>query len=109
MRTAISAAASGLLRALLSRAAVPRDRILLTEIRSTEWQSLTFIGERHQIELRIPGPEARETSVRIIGGLDQAEFNIPGQIVADVALIGEPRTNDDGSLTVKVEALTIAQ
>lgn len=109
MRIAISAAASGLLRALLARAAVPRDRILLTEIRSTEWQSLTFIGERHQIELRIPGPEARKTAARIIGGLDQVEFNIPGQIVADVALIGEPRTNDDGSLTLKVEALTIVQ
>jgi len=57
MRTiAMSAAAAGLLRALLARAAVERDRILLTELRSTDWQSLTFIGERHRIQLRVSGP-----------------------------------------------------
>jgi hypothetical protein len=51
----ISPSASALLRALLDRAGVPRDRILLTEVHSTDWQSLTFVGEHHRIVLRIPG------------------------------------------------------
>ena len=109
MKIAMSAATSGLLRALLARAAIPRDRILLTELRSTDWQSLTFIGERHEIELRIPGPDARVVESRITSGLDHAEFEIPGQIVADVALIEVPLAQDDGSLMLKIEALTIVQ
>ena len=60
MKLALSAAAAGLLRALLARAGIDRDRILLTEFRSTDWQSLTFIGERHEMELRIPGPDAAD-------------------------------------------------
>ncbi len=47
-RLMMSCAAAGLLRALIGRACVNRDRFLLTEYRSVDWQSLTFIGERHQ-------------------------------------------------------------
>ena len=57
MRSALSVAAAGLLRSLLARAGVERDRILLTDFRSTDWQSLTFVGERHEIRLRLPGPD----------------------------------------------------
>jgi hypothetical protein len=49
LKIAMSPTASALLRALLERAGAPRDRILLTSVRSTDWQSLTFIGERHEI------------------------------------------------------------
>jgi hypothetical protein len=42
MRLAISPAAAALLRALIARACADRDRILLTEVHSTDWQSLTF-------------------------------------------------------------------
>jgi hypothetical protein len=35
-RIAMSAAAAGLLRALIARAGIPRDRILLTDARSTD-------------------------------------------------------------------------
>jgi hypothetical protein len=57
-KIAMSGAAAGLLRGLLARAGSDRDRILLTVLRSTDWQSLTFIGERHQLHLRVPGPGA---------------------------------------------------
>lgn len=53
MKLALSAAAAGLLRALLARAGVSRDRILLTEFRSVDWNSLTFSGERHEIDFRV--------------------------------------------------------
>lgn len=54
-RLPMSIAGAALLRALLARALVDRDRILLTDYRSTDWQSLTFIGERHEMRFRIPG------------------------------------------------------
>lgn len=109
MKLALSPAAASLLRALLARGGIDRDRILLTEFRSIDWQSLTFIGERHQMLLRVPGPDADDLVARLIVGLADAEFSISGQIVADIGLEQPPTRNSDGSITVMVEALTIAE
>ena len=109
MKLAMSPAAAGLLRALLNRAGVDRDRILLTDFRSTDWQSLTFSGERHEIALRIPGPGADAIADVLANGLADAEFAIPGQIVADIALDGEPVRHFDGAITLKIEALTVEE
>ena len=109
MKLALSPAAAGLLRALVARAGINRDRILLTDFRSTDWQSLTFVGERHEMELRIPPPDATLLAGRISGGLADAEFAIPGQIVADIGLDRPPAHNPDGSITLHIEALTIAE
>lgn len=108
-RIAMSPAAAGLLRALTARAAVPRDRILLTDVRSTDWQSLTLIGERHRMELRLTGPEASAAAERICGGLEDAEFDIPRQIVADIGVAGEPGRAGDGSVCITIEALTVEE
>jgi hypothetical protein len=107
-RIAMSAAASGLLRALIARAGVPRDRILLTNVQSIDWQSLTFIGERHQFHLRVPGPGSSSVIERICSGLEEAEFTISGQIVADIAVLGVPMREADGSTNITIEALTVA-
>ena len=109
MRIPMSDAAAGLLRALVARAAVPRDRILLTDFRSTDWQSLTLIGERHHIGLRIPEPDADAIAQQLIGGIEDAEFAIPGHLVADITLAHPVERNGDGSISVEFEALTIAE
>lgn len=109
MKLPMSPAAAGLLRALLGRAGIDRDRILLTDFRSTDWQSLTFVGERHELELRIPGPSAQELAERLICGLADAEFSVPGHIVADISVAGERRSNSDGSISLQIEALTIVE
>lgn len=108
-RLAMSAAASALLRALIGRAGVPRDRILLTEVQSTDWQSLTFVGERHNFELRVPGPDSLSIVERMCSGIEDAEFSIPGQIVADIAILGQPVRGRDGSTSVVIEALTVGE
>jgi len=109
MRPALSSAAAGLLRALLGRAGIDRDRILLTEVRSVDWQSLTFIGERHQINLRLPARDAASLVARLADRLEEVEWHIPGQIVADIALDGRPIEAADGSVILNIEALTIAE
>lgn len=108
LRIAMSAAASALFRALIARAGVPRDRILLSEWRSVDWQSLTFIGERHEVAMRITGSDSLEAAERLLAGLGEAEFAIPGQIVVDVQPVGEP-VFADGSAEIRIEALTIAE
>jgi hypothetical protein len=109
MKLALSPAAAGLLRALLARAGIDRDRILLTEFRSIDWQSLMFIGERHEMELRIPGPDAETIGKRLTSDLQDAEFAIPGQIVADITQGRPAKTHCDGSMSLFIEALTISE
>ena len=105
----MSRAAAGLLRALLVRGGEERHRILLTEIRSVDWHSLTLAGERHSIVLRIAGPDAELLVAGFINGIEDAEFAIPGQILADIALARRPARSADGSVTVELEALTVAE
>lgn len=109
MKLALSPAAAGLLRAILSRAGINRDRILLSQFRSIDWQSLTFAGERHEMELRIPPPDAIAVANRITEGLADAEFSVSGQIVADIGLERALSHNRDGSITLHLEALTVAE
>lgn len=108
-RIAMSAAASGLLRELIGRAGVPRDRILLTSLSSTDWQSLTMSGERHIIELRLTGAAAGAAAERLCSGLEDAEFSLTGQIVADIEVAGRSECSHDGSVSVNIGALTIAE
>lgn len=105
----MSQAAMALLRALIGRAGVPRDRILLNNWHSVDWQSLTFVGERHSISLRIAGPHSEAVVRRLTHALEDADFVIPGQIVADISVVGEPKPCADGSTELSLEALTIAE
>lgn len=108
-RIAMSRAAAGLLRALLSRAGKHSDRILLSECRSVDWQSLTFVGERHNLLLRFTGADAQALVEDFCSGLGDAEFAIPGQIVADIAVQGTSVCESDGSIAIAIEALTIVE
>ena len=109
MRPPLSRAAAGLLRSIVARAGVERHRVLLVEFRSVDWQSLTFVGERHEMQLRIVGPGAAEAANQLLAGLAEAEWRVPGQIVADMNSESAPTTHDDGSVTLKLEALTIVE
>lgn len=109
MKLAMSQAAMGLLRALIGRCGVPRDRILLSNWQSADWQSLTFVGERHSIALRITGTHSEAIARRLVTGLEDADFVIPGQIVADISVTSEPKLCSDGSAELGLEALTIAE
>ena len=109
MRPPLSPAAAGLLRGLVDRAGIDRDRIFLSDFRSTDWQSLTFVGERHEIHFRLPAPGAADVAERLTTGLADVEWHVPGQIVADVALDGAPVHHPDGSISLAIEALTITE
>jgi len=108
MRIAMSPAAGALLRALVARSRVDRDRILLSDVHSVDWQSLTFNGERHHITLRITGRDSGAIVERMCLGLEDAEFSIPGIVVADIGVIGTPARAPDGATELMIEALTVA-
>jgi hypothetical protein len=107
MKPGMSPAAAGLLRAILRRGGVDRNRILLTDLRSTDWHSLTFAGERHCIALRIPGPGASEVARMLTEKLDEAELSIGGHIVADILALPATVDQADGAIYLTIEALTV--
>ncbi len=72
-----------------------------------DWQSLTFIGERHEISLRLPGPDAALALSTLREGLAEAEWSLEGQVVADIVIVRE-HASDDGSILVEIEALTLS-
>jgi hypothetical protein len=109
LRMAMSPAAGALLRAVTARARVERNRILLTDVHSTDWQSLTFNGERHQFALRVSGADSGDVVRRMCAGLEDVEFSIPGLIVADIGVVGAPRRAIDGATELTIEALTIVE
>lgn len=109
LNMAMSVAASGLLRALLDRAGNQRNRLLLSDIHSVDWHSLTLAGERHRVTLRIPGPGAEQMVRVFIRGIEDAEFAIPGHILADIAVTGTPTRALDMSVTLEIEALTVLE
>lgn len=106
-RLPMSRVAAALLRWLLSRAAIDRDRILLSEVRSVDWQSLTFTGERHHLLFDLKGPGAEHACKRLIDGLEDAECTLPGAILADICANRQAGALP-GSIGLMVEALTIA-
>ena len=109
MKIAMSPAATAVLRALIARAGVDRNRILLSDVHSTDWQSLTFAGERHEIALRVTGAGSGDVVRTMCAGLEDAEFSIPGLLVADIGVAGSPRRALDGATELIVEALTITE
>jgi len=109
MKPQLSVAASGLLRAIIARTGVDRDRILICGWTSVDWQSLTFVGERHVASFRVTGPGAAQLVAMIADGLEDAEFAIPGQIVADIALADAAMPQPDGSILISIEALTVGE
>jgi len=108
-RLRMTSAASALCRSLLDRAKSDRNRILLSDWVTIDWQSLTFNGERHRAGFVVSGPDAAKLACAWTDGLEEAEFDVGAAgFVAEIALVGPPTVRDDGAVQVEIEALTIA-
>lgn len=106
-KSVLSTAAAGVLRTLIFRSRVDRNRILLIDATSTDWQSLTFSGERHRLVVKISGPDSSIVADRLCNGLEDEELSLSGAIVVDIAV--EQRTNnEDGTTELVIGALTVA-
>jgi len=56
----------------------------------------------------VAGSDSASGVGRMLDGIEDAEFSIPGMIVADIAVLGEPERALDGSTSVTIEALTVS-
>ena len=90
----------------MARTALDADRIKVGRVHSIDWQSLTFIGERHEFSLAIAGPGAAAALALLRDGLANVEWQLAGHVVADLVIVSE-RSLSDGSILVELEALTL--
>jgi hypothetical protein len=108
---------ASILRAVALEAGLdPADRekpILVVEhLRSVDWASATFVGARHEFDLRIVGEHAAVALAvdRLVAGLAECDIPIPGQIVAEIGIsLGneDKRNLNMGGMSLAVNALTI--
>ena len=74
------------------------------------WASVTFSGTRHRLRLAFDGPSAIEAGESFIALLPEHEFAIPGQLVADAAVVEvDHRLAPDPRLTVTAELLLLEE
>lgn len=107
IRPRMTGAASGLLRLLLQRAGDQSHRICLSRWTSSDWQSLTFTGERHEADFVISGPNALTLATTWSDGLEEAELPLARGFVAGINRRGRLRAREDGSVELTIEALTL--
>ena len=85
--------------------------LVVEQVTSRPWSSATFDGERHRLDLRLHGdaPTVGDALDRLIAALPDAEFEIPGQIVAEARLVSlsvDPDPNV-AALALVIEVLTV--
>ena len=73
------------------------------------WDSVTFAGARHRVELAFDGAEAVEAGECFIAFLPEHEFAIPGQLVADAAVTEVDHRLDPPLMRVTCELLLLEE
>ena len=107
MRMHFSRAGAGLIRALLARIGEPADSVRLVAYRATEWRSMTFEGEQHEITLRLAAQTGEAALYRLLDGLGEHEFNLGHDLVADIEA-RRTAVGTDGAIELTIEALTVS-
>ena len=69
------------------------------------WCSATFVGAQHRITLLLDGEEAADRSHALAKALPEAEFAIPGHLVADLTI--DAISKGEKVARVTMTALTI--
>ncbi len=74
------------------------------------WASATFAGTRHNVVLAFSGAEAIEAAEAFLSFLPDHEFAIPGQLVADAAVVRVDHTAlPDERLECEIELLLLEE
>ncbi len=86
-----------------------QGRAAITRHSETNWASITFVGTRHRVELVFEGAEAVEAGECFIAFLPEHEFALPGQLVADAAVVEVDHRLNPPLMTVVCELLRLTE
>ena len=86
-----------------------QDRGEITSHCEKSWASITFAGARHRVTIVFKGEQAVEAGECFIAFLPEHEFAIPGQLVADAAVIEVDHVLHPPRLSVTCEILLLEE
>ena len=107
MRALTEDAATALLRALGTSFAGFAGSFRVDELVSRSWASVTFRGARHRIAFSLAGDGAAAAADAFVGRMAEVEFDLPGHVLADIALLAAERSPAGDRAEVRLEALTV--
>lgn len=105
MRPRCDQAQAAILRAVAAIVTPFGARVVIEELRSRDWASLTLTGARHELDVRLDGASAAAALDALIAALPQAQVAMNGRILAE--LVVEPGTADDEGVALTICALVI--
>lgn len=105
MRARCDRAQAAILRAAATIAGLHGARLVIEELRSRDWASLTLTGARHELDVRLDGARAGAALAELVARLPGEAIHIAGQILAE--LVVEPGTADDAGVALTICALVI--
>ncbi len=73
------------------------------------WASITFAGTRHKVQLAFEGKDAIDAGECFIAFLPEHEFTIPGQLVADAAIVAVDHQATPPRMVVTCELLMLEE
>jgi hypothetical protein len=103
----IEDSATALLRGLCESFASFEGALRVDALSSRGWASVTFSGARHRVTFSLEGAGAAAAADAFLGRLEEAEFDLGGHILADIALVAEERSAAGAKVSVTLEALTV--
>jgi len=84
------------------------NQATIVDHKERSWASITFAGTRHQLDLVFEGAPAIEAAEHFIANLPEHLFEIPGQLVADAAVISvDHQLGAEPQMQVCVEVLLL--
>lgn len=86
------------------------DHATIVSHSEKSWASITFAGTRHRVVLEFAGDPAIAAGESFIAFLPEHEFALPGQLVADAAVVAvDHALLPDPRLTVTAELLVLEE
>ncbi len=88
--------------------------LVIEDFSSEPWASLTFMGMRHRVDIRLRGPrgEVENAYDRLRSLMTEPDIDLPGQFLAKNEMVdarGEIHADDSMQMSLRYEALTIEE
>lgn len=94
-------------RLLEALAGLAQGKATVLSHAESAWASVTFAGTRHRVALEFRGAEAVEAGECFIAFLPEHEFTLPGQLVADAAVVEVDHQLEPPVMRVTAELLLL--
>jgi hypothetical protein len=103
---------AAILRAVAAMLAPHGVQLVIEELRCRDWASLTLVGGRHELDIRLEGEGAAAALARLQVELPELDIAIAGHILAELVVVPAPADDDAapaGSVALSLRALAIQE